>query len=296
MRHGPASRLRLPFHAAALGLLAWLPALAWGQARDALPEDGRVAAGHAELARQDRALTITQRTPRAVLQWRSFDIGADAAVRFVQPDASAVALNWVLGGTPSRIAGELSGNGHVFLLNTAGVLVAPGARIDVGNLVATSLELTGGAAFDRPTAGFATTWQQAISANGLLAMAGLVAATEPAADPADPAQQAARPAGLLTLEAGADGHLRIGLDPAQVRTLLEDGGMRQEGGELVMSAEAESTVAASAVAGGGAPQARGAVLRDGRLLLLATPADGGQAGAAPRSGGGIRAFADEPRR
>src|SRR5690606_32007731 len=118
-----------------------LAAGAGAQERDALPQDGRVVAGKADLARHERSLTITQHSQRAILEWRSFDIGADAAVHFVQPDASAVVLNRVLGGQPSRIAGRLSGNGHVYLVNAAGVLFAPGAQVDVGRLVSTGLDI-----------------------------------------------------------------------------------------------------------------------------------------------------------
>src|SRR5690606_16268238 len=125
-RRRAPSRTPPQAHAVPLALLAALmPALAVAQARTALPEEGRVVAGKASIDRQERTLTVTQQSGRAVLEWRSFDIGPDAAVRFIQPSSSSVALNRITGGNPSRIAGRLSANGHVYLVNSAGVLFAP---------------------------------------------------------------------------------------------------------------------------------------------------------------------------
>ncbi|WP_447729952.1 hypothetical protein [Pseudoxanthomonas suwonensis] len=82
---------------------------------------------------------------------------------------------------------------------------------------------------------------------------------------------------MLTLDAGAAGHLRVGLDPEQVQALIDGGDLREDGDYLVLSDEAGNALAANAVAEGGAPRAGGATLRDGRLLLVAP---------APRPGNG----------
>lgn len=262
---------------------AWIAALALAiglalpaadtpaQERDALPEQGRVVSGKAELRRKERSLTVTQRTQRAILEWRSFDIGADASVTFVQPSRSSVALNRVVGGKPSMIAGRLSSNGHVFLVNGAGVMFAPGAQVDVGRLVTTGMDvdddefMAGSGLFEDEIGGLAPV----TPADGGLPPALRVA--DPATDDdiaADADGEA--PSGWLTLDAGVGGRLRIGLEPAQVQALIEDGGLREEGEDLVLSEEGSSALASSAVAMGPAPQARGVAVRDGRLLLVAT--------------------------
>lgn len=157
----PPARLHGRMAGAAFALAALLPPAAAAQDPGALPEGGRVVAGEASLARQAKTLTVTQRSQRAILEWRSFDIGSEASVQFLQPSASAVALNRVLGGDASRIAGQLRANGQVYLVNGAGVLFAPGARIDVGRLVSSSLDIADGdfmAGYDRFPSDTGATW------------------------------------------------------------------------------------------------------------------------------------------
>ena len=69
-------------------------------------------------------VTVNQSTPRAIINWNSFNIGAGETTRFVQPDASSIALNRVTGGLgPSMINGTLTANGRVFLVNPDGVMI-----------------------------------------------------------------------------------------------------------------------------------------------------------------------------
>lgn len=250
--------------------------------RDALPEDGRVVAGRAGMARGERALTVTQHSQRAIIEWRSFDIGADARVDFVQPSASSVVLNRVVGGAASQLAGQLHGNGHVYLVNPAGVLFAPGARVDVGNLVTSTLDIGNEdfmAGHDRMGSLVEQTGLAPAAPDAGPAPPPLVVA-DPRSDDEDeaaPAGTSAPPGRLLTLDAGAAGHLRVGLDPEQVQALIDGGDLREDGDYLVLSDEAGNALAANAVAEGGAPRVGGATLRDGRLLLVAP---------APRPGNG----------
>src|SRR6202012_5128870 len=63
------------------------------------------------------------------------------AVRFVQPNSNAVALNRVTGSDPSSILGSLTANGKVFLVNPNGVLFGANAQVNVGGLVASTLNI-----------------------------------------------------------------------------------------------------------------------------------------------------------
>jgi len=125
---------------AAIGLLS-LPA-ASVLAATALPTGGVVTAGSATISQTGSSMRIDQTSAKAVIDWRSFNVGSDAAVRFQQPSASAIVLNRVgADGGRSVIDGRLSANGQVWLLNPGGVLFGPTARVDVGGLLAASLRL-----------------------------------------------------------------------------------------------------------------------------------------------------------
>ncbi|MEO8155567.1 MAG: YDG domain-containing protein, partial [Rhizobacter sp.] len=106
-----------------------------------LPTGGQVARGQASLTSTGNRLDITQTSQQAIINWQSFSIGAGAQVNFMQPGASAVVLNRVLGSDPSSIFGRLNANGQVFILNPNGVLFGSTARVDVGGLVAGTLAL-----------------------------------------------------------------------------------------------------------------------------------------------------------
>jgi len=128
--------------AAAIGGALAAPAFAQ-VASNTLPAGGQVNAGSAVISTPAAgAMQIDQSTSRAIIDWQSFSIGSAASVRFNQPGASSVVLNRIQGGSASEIFGRLSSNGKVFLSNPNGVLFAPGASVEVGALVATTLSIS----------------------------------------------------------------------------------------------------------------------------------------------------------
>ncbi|HKI80706.1 MAG TPA: filamentous hemagglutinin N-terminal domain-containing protein, partial [Pseudodesulfovibrio sp.] len=84
---------------------------------------------------------INQESEKAILNWSSFNIGAGAGVDFKQPDASAVALNRIFQGDPSKILGALHANGQIYLINQNGFLFGSGATVNVHGLVASTLDV-----------------------------------------------------------------------------------------------------------------------------------------------------------
>ena len=105
----------------------------------ALPQGGQVVEGQVTIgAPAAGQLGITQGSARAVVDWRSFGIGANERVSLSQP-AGGAALFRVTGSDPSQIFGSLSATGALFLSNPNGVLFGAGARVDVGSLAATTL-------------------------------------------------------------------------------------------------------------------------------------------------------------
>lgn len=123
-------------------LAACLPSLGYALDGAALPTGGQIRTGSGQIQTSGTTMTVRQDTSRLGLDWQSFSIGGQARVDFQQPGSDAIALNRIVGNSASEIYGRLTANGQVFLSNPNGVLFAPGAKVDVGGLVATTLDLT----------------------------------------------------------------------------------------------------------------------------------------------------------
>ena len=121
------------------------------------PAGGTVRAGDARISGEGTASThIDQFSDRAIIDWRSFGIGAGDHVVFLQPSAQAATLNRVTGDQVSVILGRLDANGHVLLINPNGVVFGGGSQVNVGGLIASTSNLSnenfmaGRLVFDQP--------------------------------------------------------------------------------------------------------------------------------------------------
>ncbi|WP_194457891.1 filamentous haemagglutinin family protein [Bradyrhizobium sp. CCBAU 53421] len=87
---------------------------------------------------------ITQTAPQAILNWQSFSVGARTDVVFNQQgNSNWVALNRVIGNVgPSQILGRIKADGQVLLINQSGIIFGGASQINVGSLVASTLNIT----------------------------------------------------------------------------------------------------------------------------------------------------------
>ena len=106
-----------------------------------LPSGGKITSGSGSIATSGTQMTVNQSSQQLIANWNSFNIGSNAAVRFNQPNTAASALNRITDQNPTQIMGSLSSNGQVYLLNPSGIIFGKTARVDVGSLVATSLNM-----------------------------------------------------------------------------------------------------------------------------------------------------------
>lgn len=88
-------------------------------------------------------LDITSTANNTVLQWKNFGSGTDTIaagdiIKFNLPSSTAGVLNMVTGGSATTIAGAITSNGRVYVLNTAGVTVSAGAQINAASFVAST--------------------------------------------------------------------------------------------------------------------------------------------------------------
>ena len=102
------------------------------------PQGESVASGAASVSRDGALTRIDQASERALIDWRSFDVGRGERVDFRQPGASSLAVNRVTGGAASALEGQLTANGSVWLLNPQGVMIGRGARLSTNGFLAGS--------------------------------------------------------------------------------------------------------------------------------------------------------------
>ncbi|TAN43305.1 MAG: filamentous hemagglutinin N-terminal domain-containing protein [Nitrospirae bacterium] len=117
--------------------LLWSQTIAY-----ALPRDGVVVGGSSTIAQPNATtMNITQTTAKSIINWQGYNIAANERVQYFQPSSSAISLNRVVGVDPSAIYGQLSANGHVWVINPNGLLIGSGAQINVGSFVASTLNI-----------------------------------------------------------------------------------------------------------------------------------------------------------
>ncbi|MDD2540354.1 MAG: filamentous hemagglutinin N-terminal domain-containing protein, partial [Desulfuromonadaceae bacterium] len=125
-----------------VGILTLLSALSASPAH-ALPQNGAVVGGTATISQPNpTTMNINQTSGNAIINWRGYNIGANESVRYSQPGSSSIILNRITGGDPSYIYGLLSGNGQVWVINPNGLLVGPGATIQTGSFLASTMNIT----------------------------------------------------------------------------------------------------------------------------------------------------------
>jgi len=275
---------------------ATLAALAPGLAL-AGPHGESVVAGAATVGRPDLLTTVvTQTSAAAVINWQQFNVGADEFVVFQQPSSSSVVLNRIVGNDATQIFGSISANGRVFLANPNGVLFAPGARLDLGGLVATTFAISdddfmaGRYEFARaagaPDAGVVNQGTVQTAAGGFVVLAGDFVRNEGVI---------VAPAGSVVLASGARTTLNLdgmGLVDFAVDepTLSAAAGVSNagrilaEGGMVVMTARVANQLVATVVNNTGLVRASRIADRGGELWLLGEGGDVANAGVLDASG------------
>lgn len=246
-----------------------------------LPTGGSVTVGNANITTGGNGLTVNQTSQNVAINWNTFNIGSGNAVTFVQPNSNSIALNRVVGADPSVILGNLSANGQVFLINPNGVLFGQGAQVNVGGLVASTLDmsdadLVAGRRHFAGSSGAAVLNQGSITASsgGYVALLGAnVSNTGVISARLGTVALAAGQA--VTLDVAGDGLLNVTVDTGAVNALVSNGGMiRADGGQVMLTAQAAGQLLRTVVNNTGVIEARTLQHREGKILLLGDMASG----------------------
>jgi filamentous hemagglutinin family protein len=251
-----------------------------------VPSGGTVVGGAALIAQPDAShQVITQSTPKAIIEWQNFSIGAGSNVQINQPNSSSIMLNRVVGGNPSNILGSLSANGQVFLVNPFGVYFGAGASVDVAGLVATTMNIrnddfmSGNYLFTRDLSSSAR--RDVINAGVLKARAGgyVVLAGDYAGNSgviqAKLGTAALASGSKMTLDINGDSLINFAVNEktmADLSGVENSGQLLADGGRAIMTASVANQLATGAVNNTGLVQARAAEEHDGAIYLSA---DGG---------------------
>lgn len=92
-------------------------------------------------------VTITQNQERALLTWNRFDVGADTTLTFNQKQNGVAQTGWTVvnrvaaGTAPSTILGQVKADGTVLVLNRNGIIFGKGSQLNLGSLLASTLEI-----------------------------------------------------------------------------------------------------------------------------------------------------------
>ena len=244
-----------------------------GAHAQALPTSAQVTSGSGTVSQPNaNSMLVTQTTDKLAMNWQSFNIGAGGSVRFDQPSASSIALNRVIGGSRSEIYGNLSANGQVFLVNPNGVLFGRGAQVDVGGLVASTLNITDRDFLDGKYVFSDSSNRAAVTNEGTLsgryiAMIGHQAINRGTVQ----ANSVALGGGTTVQLTLSDNKLvRFEVKESALDALAENGGLiRANGGQVILTAGARDSLLASAVNNTGIIEAQTVERQAGNILLLA---------------------------
>ncbi|MDB5977579.1 MAG: filamentous hemagglutinin N-terminal protein, partial [Nevskia sp.] len=249
------------------------------------PTGGVVVGGQATIGNPSPTGTVIhQGSNSAIINWQQFNIGGNEYVQFIQPSSSSVVLNRVIGGSPSQIFGNLSANGRVFLINPNGVLFAPGAQLDVGGLVASTMNIkdadflsghyvfAGGSA---PGSSVVNGGTIKTSDGGFVVLAGDYVKNTGIIQ-AKLGQVVLASGSATTLELGSSGLVSFAVDKA---TLAQKAGVDNagqiiaDGGRVIMTAKTAHDLVGSAVNNSGLVRAQGIASHNGEIELTASGGD-----------------------
>lgn len=278
------------------GTLSW-GAQAQSLSPTQLPGQARLSAGSVAIERTAQSMVIRQASDKTVLNWSSFDIGRDASVRFVQPGASSVALNRVNSGLASQIEGKLSANGQVFLVNPSGIVFGRGAQVNVGSLVASSLDITnedflaGRLRFSGNLGAGKVVNEGRVQADGGLIALMAPRVTNSGSLLADGGQVLMAAGQKVNLNVADSGLLKVSVEQGAVDALVENLGLVQaDGGSVMLTAKGAKDLLSGVVNNEGVVRAHTLQEREGRIVLLGDMAlgsvrVGGQLDASAPQGG-----------
>ena len=218
---------------------------------------------------------INQTTDSVSIKWQSFNIGTNETVKFSQPSPNAVAINTILGLEGTQILGKLTANGKVWLINPNGVFFGPESQVNVGGLLATTLNTLNSNAGSQKFQGdsLATVENQGtiLATGGYVVLMGHTAKNLGTGTIKADGGTAALAAGSdISLQFQNNPRISIVVNANQLGALASNGGLVQaNGGQVMLNAGATNSILSAAVNNSGTLLAKSTVSQKGKITLSA---------------------------
>jgi filamentous hemagglutinin family protein len=250
------------------------------------PAGGTVTSGSATISGEGTTtVTVTQTTDKTTINWNSFSIGSGETVTFNQLSSSSIALNRVTGTDASAIYGTLSSNGKVYLINPNGILFSATAQVNVGGIVAATLDisdsdfLSGNYTFNGSSGSVVNNGTIIASDGGYVVLLGNAVGNSGTIT-AGSGTVALGAGSQITLDFEGDGLLGLTVDSAALGAFAANSGtITVDGGAVYLSAAAVDTLAGMVVNNSGLIQAQSVGEVNGTIIL-----NGGTNGTVTNSG------------
>jgi filamentous hemagglutinin family protein len=244
----------------------------------ALPQDGVVAIGSADINYNGSNLAVNQHSDRALIDWRSFDIGSSESVNFNQPGSGSIAINRVNNANPTNILGTLKANGKVVLVNPNGVFFGQGSVVDVSGITATTADIdntnfaTGKLDFNKPGNPNAKIVNEG---SITVKQAGLVAFVAPTVENSGVIKAQLGKVHLgagdnFSMDLNGDGITKIGVSENVLKQMVaQDGIVEANGGEVHITTASASHAVDSLIKHTGVTRANSVEQKNGVIRLSA---------------------------
>ena len=282
--------------AVVLALCAALGAGAW-----AMPSGFSVTAGSGSVTQNGSTTNVYQTSTNLSANWTSLNTNKNETLNFFQPSASSVAVNRILGNSGTEFFGRLNANGVVYLINPNGVMFGAGSQVNVGGLVASTLDVSDAALgtnnqifSGNSVAGVSNAGSINTANGGGVALLG-ASVSNTGSIVAQGGTVALGAGNNVTLSMNGSRLMGLQVNANQLQALASNGGLIQaDGGQVLMSAGAKDSLIASVVNNKGVVQAQTLNNVGGVIELMAgmkagTVNVGGKLDAsAPKSGNGGR--------
>lgn len=229
----------------------------------AAPQGGTVVSGTAIISTSGTTTNVNQSTNKAIINWTNFSVTASETVNFDQPSAASVTLNRVIGNESSVIAGAINANGQVFLVNSNGILFTGTSQVNVGGLVASTLDisnadfLAGNYVFSgSSTASVVNRGNISAASGGYVSLMGKSVSNEGVIT-ATLGTVALNAGSKMTLNFEGNSLVDVTIDAGVLNALVENKQLiKADGGKVIMTAKAADAVLSAQVNNSGIVQAR----------------------------------------